>query len=254
MNFEKFLAVNKNIEVTIKEKTASTNDDAKVFGETDQKDHLIISFEQTAGKGRKDRTFYSPKNTGIYMSILLHPQINANDIGLLTTAAAVYTARAIEKYSGKKTEIKWVNDIFINSKKVCGILCESAFKGAAVPKYVVIGIGINLYAPKDNFPNEIKDIAASVFENSNRDDQITANIISEITNNLYDVLYGGKLNEHIEEYKSKNFLLNKEVSFIKQNKKIKATVTGLDNKLNLLVKTKSGDTLTLFDGEVKLEY
>ncbi len=254
MGFDSLLTVNNNLSVTVKEETASTNDDAKFFGETDSRDRLIISLQQTAGKGRKGRTFFSPDGTGIYMSILLHPQINAEDIGFLTTAAAVYTAKTLEKYSGKKAEIKWVNDIFINSKKVCGILCESAFKGKQNPEYVVIGIGINLYAPKNSFPEEIKNIAASVFENEVPNDIIRANIISEITNTIYDILYNNRLKEHVKEYKQKNFLQNKLVSFVKQNKKIKGTVTGLDDKLNLLVETEDGQTVTLFDGEVKLEY
>ncbi len=254
MSFESLLTVNSALAVTVKETTESTNTDAKFFGETEKQDRLIISFEQTAGRGRKDRTFFSPKNTGIYISILLHPQIDAADIGLLTTAAAVYTARVIEKYSNKKTEIKWVNDVFIDSKKVCGILCESAFKGGNVPEYVIIGIGINLYSPKGSFPKEIENIASSVFSESEPNKETTAKIISEITNELYSVLYGNRLKEHINEYKQKNFLLNKTVSFLKQNKKTKATVTGLDEQLNLLVKTEDGNTLTLFDGEVKLEY
>ena len=254
MGFDSLLTVNNNLTVTVKEKTESTNIDAKIFGEADSHDRLIISSHQTAGKGRKGRTFFSPKSTGIYMSILLHPQINAKDIGFLTTAAAVYTARVIEKYSGKKTEIKWVNDIFINSKKVCGILCESAFKGTNTPDYVIIGIGINLYAPKDSFPKEIENIAASVFNETKPNEEIMANIISDITNTLYDIIYTGRLKEHINEYKQKNFLQNKTVSFVKQNKKIKGTVTGLDDRLNLLVKTEDEKKLTLFDGEVILEY
>lgn len=254
MDFHSLFTVNNKLTVTVKEKTESTNDDAKFFGETDSCDRLIISLQQTAGKGRKGRTFFSPGGTGIYMSILLHPQINAEDIVFLTTAAAVYTAKTLEKYSGKKTEIKWVNDIFINSKKVCGILCESAFKGKTNPEYVIIGIGINLYTPKDSFPEEIKNIAASVFEKEKPSESIMANIISDITNTLYDVIYTGRLKEHITEYKQKNFLLNKTVSFVKQSKKITGTVTGLDDKLNLLVETEDGQTITLFDGEVKLEY
>ncbi len=254
MELESLLSLNGNLAITIKETTKSTNDDAKFFAETEKRDRLIISFEQTAGKGRKGRTFFSPNGTGIYMSILLHPEINAKDIGLLTTAAAVYTAQTIEKFANKKTEIKWVNDVFINSKKVCGILCESAFKGSNTPDYVIIGIGINLYSKKGGFPKEIENIAGSVFETAKPSKEIMANIISEITNQLYNIVYNDRLYEHINEYKQKNFLLNKTVSFIKQNKKIHATVTGLDERLNLLVKTENGEVLTLFDGEVKLEY
>ena len=87
---------------------------------------VLIASSQTSGRGRFARKFYSPENSGIYMSILLRPRMPAENAVLITTAAAAAVAVAAENLSGKKTEIKWVNDVLINGKKICGILTEAA--------------------------------------------------------------------------------------------------------------------------------
>ena len=113
---------------------------------------IVISEEQTKGRGRMGRSFYSPGNTGIYMSILLRPKISAYESLSITTCAAVAVAEAIEMNSNKKAEIKWVNDIFVNNKKVCGILTEASLdleNGGL--RYAILGIGINVFAPRKAF-------------------------------------------------------------------------------------------------------
>ena len=117
---------------------------------------VIISEEQTKGKGRRGRTFYSPKNTGIYMSLLLRPKFSAYESLSITTCAAVAVSRAIEINSNKNAQIKWVNDIFIDDKKVSGILTEASIDlESGGLKYAILGIGINAFSPKEGFPNEL---------------------------------------------------------------------------------------------------
>ncbi len=111
------------------------------------------------------KKFYSPSNTGLYISILVRPDIPADQALFLTTSAAVATAKAIEDVSNKKADIKWVNDIYIEGKKVCGILTEAAFNiETSKLDYAIVGIGINVCPPEGGFPEDISEIATAIFE------------------------------------------------------------------------------------------
>ena len=119
----------KDIDIEIVKEIDSTNDELKrqaINGQGEIK--LLIAESQTKGKGTKGRSFFSPADTGCYMSFLLRPSYSAEECSLLTTAAATATACAIEMVTGKKAQIKWVNDIYIERKKVAGILTEASFR------------------------------------------------------------------------------------------------------------------------------
>ena len=114
---------------------------------------LVVSSEQTSGHGRRGRSFFSPSDTGIYLSVLLRPKVSVNEAVKITSAAAVAVCFALEKECGISPEIKWVNDIFVNGKKAAGILTEAAFdmdNGAL--DYVCLAIGINVFPPENGFP------------------------------------------------------------------------------------------------------
>ena len=149
--------------------------------------YVAVACEQTGGRGRMGRQFYSPEGTGIYMSMLLRPEsVPAERVSDITTMAAVAVCQAIETVCGKAAEIKWVNDVFVDGRKVCGILTEAEFnptvsrtqssptKATAESKagtsvaggstiFAVPGIGINVYEPEGGFPDEIKDTAGAIF-------------------------------------------------------------------------------------------
>ena len=119
---------NPHLDISVFSSVTSTNTILKEMAEQGAKEGtVIIAEEQTAGRGRTGKQFYSPKGTGIYISILLRPDIPAEESLFLTTSAAVATARAIEDVSDKRALIKWVNDIYLEDKKTCGILTEGAF-------------------------------------------------------------------------------------------------------------------------------
>ena len=127
---------------------------------------VIIANKQSAGRGRLGRSFFSPEGTGIYMSILLRPEMELQKSVRITSMAAVAVARAIERVSGIEAKIKWVNDIFLNGKKVCGILTESGINAiTGTLEYAVLGIGINVGTIQ--FPEELKDIATSICNECN---------------------------------------------------------------------------------------
>jgi BirA family biotin operon repressor/biotin-[acetyl-CoA-carboxylase] ligase len=128
--------------------------------------YAAVAGTQTGGRGRRGRSFFSPSDTGLYISLLLRPQACTADKALrFTTAAAVSVCEAIEKvYEAAEPAIKWVNDIYMRGRKVCGILTEASFNiEDGTLDYAVIGIGINVYTPESGFPEEIREIAGSVF-------------------------------------------------------------------------------------------
>lgn len=157
------------IRIEVRDQVSSTNDllkQAAAGGEPEGK--VLIALEQTLGKGRLGRRFFSPRESGIYLSVLLRPKISPEDSLLLTTAAAVAAAGAIGRIGGEDVGIKWVNDIWCRGKKVAGILAESGFAPSEADEaprlqYVVVGIGFNLWEPEGGFPEELREIAGAVF-------------------------------------------------------------------------------------------
>ena len=136
---------------------------------------VVLSHKQTAGRGRFNRSFYSPEGTGLYMSIVLDAdKLCLDEYTLLTPLVAVITSKVIDSVAGKKCGIKWVNDLYLEGKKVCGILCER------VENAVVIGIGINLSVKA--FPNEIKNIAVNLGKINRK--KLAKNIVNEILSML----------------------------------------------------------------------
>lgn len=211
---------------------------------------VIIARHQTAGRGRLGRSFFSPADTGLYMSILLRPQMQMEDALFLTTATAVAVAKAIEKVTGELTAIKWVNDIFCNGKKVCGILTE------AVPdfttgklEYAVIGIGVNLMPPKEGFPEALKNIATSILTEDAKGDSINK-LATELLTQLADYLEQPQADAFLEEYRKRCFLIGREVTILPDNEK--ALVLGIDDKVGLVVRRKDGTQTTLRTGEVSV--
>ncbi len=130
-----------------------------------------VAGSQTAGRGRRGRSFYSPAGTGLYLSLLLRPAaLPSRQTLKITTLAAVAACEAVETLSDRKAMIKWVNDIFIDGKKVSGILTEASFSlESDAAEYVILGIGFNILTPGDGFPEEIKDIAGAIFERPQKD-------------------------------------------------------------------------------------
>ncbi|AFR71509.1 biotin protein ligase [Brachyspira pilosicoli B2904] len=180
---------------------------------------VVIAEEQTSGYGRNGKSFFSPYGTGIYMSIILNLKKEKKifNSSFITTAAAMAVSKSIEEISNENTQIKWVNDVFINGKKVCGILTEGAFSFEdGKLDYAVIGIGVNVNFPKDGFPKELNNIAASINSknnaNSNTKSDIRNILVAKILENLYDY-YFNDVNFY-EEYKKRSFLIGKKFLLI----------------------------------------
>ena len=238
----------------IEECVSSTNTVLKEMAENDAAEYtVLISDFQTGGRGRLGRSFFSPPGTGIYMSILLRPDKDINDSLLLTTCMAVCCARAIEKTVHKDAKIKWVNDIYVSERKVCGILTEGSVNSEnGKLRYAVVGIGINVFAPKEGFPEDIKGKAGSLFEAEHEKGSIRSDIIAGILNEFIAFYPNISKDSFIDEYKSRSFLDNREIEVLRMDGAEKATALYVDDELRLVVKYQNGSTEALAHGDVSI--
>ena len=215
---------------------------------------IVISEEQTKGRGRMGRSFYSPGNTGIYMSILLRPKISAYESLSITTCAAVAVAEAIEMNSNKKAEIKWVNDIFVDNKKVCGILTEASLdleNGGL--RYAILGIGINVFAPRKGFPDDIASTSTSIFQDEDCSGERRSKLIADILIIFFNYYKHIQEKAFLEEYKKRSLILNKEINIIRgKNTLEKAIALDIDEQFRLKVKKENGEIEYLNSGEVSI--
>lgn len=224
----------------------STNAEARRMAEQGKNTPaLIVADRQSAGRGRMGRSFFSPVGTGIYMSLLIEVKSDELPAAVsLTSAAAVAVIRATDKYTGKKTLIKWVNDILLDGKKVCGILAESFT--AHGKSYVCIGIGINT-STKD-FPDDISNIAGSV--NTSDRASICESVCCELYDLYLEILASDK--SYIEEYRSRSAVIGREITYIQNGKSTNAIALDIDGDGALTVKHSDGTEARLFSGEISL--
>lgn len=215
--------------------------------------YTIIAANQSNGRGRGGRTFYSPADTGIYMSMLLRPQHYSSQQAIsLTTMAAVAACEAIETVSGKEAEIKWVNDIYVEGKKVCGILTEASFGlEDGFLEYAVLGIGINVSPPKDGFPVEIKDTAGSVFCDAPNDGK--NRLAAEFLNRFMTYYTAPQKENYVENYRKRSFVIGKALQVISPGCTKKAVALDIDENCRLIVKYEDGRTERLSSGEIRVK-
>lgn len=213
--------------------------------------YVIIAESQTAGKGRMGRSFYSPAGTGVYFSILLRPKFSAEQSLLITTCAAVACAQAIEAVSGQEAQIKWVNDIYLSGKKVCGILTEASLDlESGGLHYAVLGIGINLLPPEDGFPEELTEKAGALFQSHSGD--LRCRTVAEVLNRFF-VLYPRILEKSfLEDYRKRSMLTGHQVDVLRDGTACPAFVQGIDDRFALIVTYLDGTTAHLSSGDVSV--
>ena len=221
---------------------ASTNDTAKVMAkEGCPHGTVVLADKQTAGRGRFNRSFYSPEGTGLYMSIVLDAdKLGLDEITLLTPLVAVITSRVIHNKTGRECGIKWVNDLYLGDKKICGILTEGVMGGNTIGKFIV-GIGINIGTYY--FPDELENIAGALINEDEglscedlRND-IAASLINElIKENVFEVYEG-----LMDEYREKQILMKKIVTVLDPKENYVAKVLGVDSKGCLKVERIDGE-------------
>ena len=173
---------------------------------------LMIANAQTRGYGRLDRAFFSPPDTGLYMSLLLRPTFSPEKAHLLTHATALAVLRAVKEVSGTGAAIKWVNDIFVDGKKAAGILVESALTQSGTLAYAVVGVGINLFTPKEGFPPYLSHVT-SVFQNERRAEfsSLRDALVNAFLTHFAALYNDFPSTDFLTEYKENMLLLNRGV-------------------------------------------
>ncbi len=239
------------IKIQVLQKVTSTNTLVKEVAVENDEGLVIVAGEQTAGRGRMGRFFFSPGDSGVYMSLLLKPQIKPEDAVQITTAAAVSVCKALENLGVTNSEIKWVNDIYLCNKKVCGILTESSFNSlSGMLDFAVLGVGINIYETEEGFPDEIKEIAGAVF--SRRKDDLRNKFIAEFINEFYAFYNVLSSKKHLKEYREKSFVLGKEITIVQGENIRNGKAIDIDENCNLVAELSNGKMERLCSGEISV--
>lgn len=241
-------AKNKNIEVFVFDEIDSTNSYAKrMVSSGISGPKLIIADSQTTGRGRLGREFYSPKGTGLYLSYLYKPSTDIASSVAVTSAAAVAVCRAIKETTGLQAGIKWVNDIYIEGKKVCGILTEAITElNSEMAQCIIVGIGINVST--ESFPEDLKDKAGSLNALTTDRNRLAASVV----NHLEMLVDGLNKRTFIDEYRSLSIVVGKDVVFVKNGIETTGFATEIDRDGGLVVRLSDGSETVLNTGEVSV--
>lgn len=212
----------------------------------------VIAGRQTAGRGRMGRSFYSPGGSGLYVSLLFRPEADASRAVMITSAAAVAVCETLEALGAERPMIKWVNDIFIGGKKVCGILTEAAFDAETGRlSYAVLGAGINLFPPEGGFPAEISSVAGAVFP------EYRPGLRARAAGMLADAFLRrcrfSSPEEFLPEYRARQLALGRTVSVVSPNGAEPALALDVDGACRLVVRYPDGREAALSSGEISVK-
>ncbi len=239
--------LSQRVGVSVIPECPSTNSLLKARAPESLSDAVLIAESQTGGRGRMGRSFYSPPGSGLYMSILTRPELENGDLTLLTPAAAVAVCGAIEDIAGVTAGIKWVNDVYVGGKKVCGILTETAF-GPGGDRFSVVGIGVNLFPPPGGFPADIADTAGAVLNSPVP--VLLPKLAAGIINRFFALLPHIPELSFVPEYRSRSLLPGRDIWVVREGSGLPARAVGVDSRCGLQVEYPDGALETLRSGEV----
>lgn len=247
---EHLLSEYRQIPITVDQQVASTNQTAKeqaLFGAVHGSVWLAES--QTAGRGRLGRSFFSPDQQGIYLSVLLRRRNERQQLLLLTTLAAVAVRRAVAEVCGLETQIKWVNDLYLNDRKLCGILAEGVISSVGELSAAVLGIGLNFSGKQEEYPPELQDVITALYREAA---PISRNqLIAAILNQL--LLLADQPSLHaaaLQEYRAHSWLLGQAITWQENNMTCKGTALDIDPTGGLMIEKENGEQIILRSGEV----
>ncbi len=237
--------------VKVYDELVSTNLTAREAGKAGAPEGLVvITDRQTGGYGRYGRSFCSPEGTGLYMSVLLRPEAPPETALLITTAAAVAVAEAIEELTGLRCGIKWVNDLILNGKKVCGILTEGALQASSFSlDYAILGIGINVTEPKDGFPSDIQSIAGAILPSEQAD--FRNRLAAAVLRRFFGYYRCLAERSFFDAYRERLFFLGQSVRILRAGQEeSRAVALDIDRDFRLLVRYDDGREEAMSSGEI----
>jgi len=214
----------------------------------------LVAAEQSAGRGRMGRRFYSPAASGVYLSLLLRPELPAEKAVKLTACAAVAAAETIEALSGGEAQIKWVNDIFVGGKKVCGILTEASLDcESGRMHHVVVGIGVNTRVPEGDFPEELRGIAGAAFGEREIPD-LRCRLAAGILDRLADYAEDPDDPAILAAYRRRSLVPGKRIDILTPGAEpVAAEAVAVEEDYSLLVRLADGSLRRLSSGEVSVK-
>ena len=237
-----------DLDIRVYQEVDSTNNEAKrLLGQGQDQTFLILAEQQTKGRGRQGRVFFSPKGTGLYMTLVIHPQADLAGVLPATTMASVAVARAIRKLTNLEPQIKWVNDLYLEGKKICGILTEAVSDcETATVQSLLLGIGVNTTTV--DFPEELAQVGSALHVPDLSRNQLAAEIVNQLlplTLHLEDHAY-------LEDYRRFSMVLGKSILYYIQGTAYPAQAIAIDDQGGLVIQTPEGQTKTLSSGEISL--
>ena len=212
----------------------------------------VIARCQTAGRGRMQREFYSPAGEGLYLSVLLRPRLEAGRAALLTVAAAVAVAQALEAW-GVCPQIKWVNDLLLGERKICGILTEAAVEmESGRLEYLIVGIGVDLWGRREDLPEPLRQVAGSCLSEAGVEvdgPRFAAGLLARL-----EALTGEPFEQQplLEQYRQRLCVLGQRARLISPGREEEVTILDLDDDAALIVRDGAGRIKTVNAGEVSL--
>ena len=232
------------LQVEVAQTVSSTNTLLRQRAEEGAPEGLVLAaVEQTAGKGRQGHSFFSPPDTGLYLSLLLRPKLSAQDALLLTTCAAAAVALAIEACAGVEAQIKWVNDVFCRGKKVCGILTEAALDlESGGLQYAIVGMGVNLFPP-----------AGAVYTARPQGLESRSQLAGEILNQFFAFYPHLEEKPFFQAYRDRSLVLGREVTVLERGQTRTALALDLNPDFSLQVREADGRERALASGEVRVK-
>lgn len=236
----------------------STNSEIKRCGQGDREGTVVFSEEQTAGKGRQGQVWLSPKGKGLWMSVLLKPHLPIEKIPQLNLVAAAAIALSLDNIDScldKKVLVKWPNDLFLNGKKICGILTETHLRENAA-RLLILGIGLNVNLEEADFPPELKGIATSLMLETGH--EYNREIVAAAILNQFEELYlqyteKGSLERTLDICRERSAVIGKDVILSHQGRQKQAHVLDIGPGGELIVRLDDGRELAIVSGEISLK-
>jgi len=215
---------------------------------------FVVARQQTAGRGRLGRTWVSPHNAGIYLSVLLRPQeLRGSHLAPITLACGVAVARAVERVAGVKLGLKWVNDLVYDGRKIGGILAEMP-SGSTSQRALIIGFGLNMRMESGDVPEELRDkigwleaVAKAPLDSN----QLAAELLLELET-VYEQLKARLSKPILEEWRSRSVTLGQEITVSSGLNSLSGTAVDIDESGALLVKSSDGQIHLIHAGEVTI--
>lgn len=218
---------------------------------------IVAAAHQTAGKGRLARRFESPEGQGVYLSVILRPEMPLAELNTLTLMAAVVMLDTIEELTGVRPGIKWTNDIYLNGRKLCGILTECSVGEGGKAEYAVVGIGLNLYQQREDFAEEIRSIAGSLVSETgvrvSRTDYIAC-LAKHFERVFSDGAFPQNKEAVLVRYREAVFFLGKKVEVRGYADCWPATALDIDEEGRLVVRAEDGSLHALNSGEISIRF